>query len=112
MGELSLCFIDTVTDPMLLLGALSAGLHQRNGGSVFQILLSLISLSHFLLAVLGYKTEVTGVMVHTLVTSITCWTISTILTSLERYRQLPISARHGHGAVLLIFCTVAFMQVT
>eukprot|EP00090_Calanus_glacialis_P022325 TRINITY_DN34462_c0_g1_i1.p1 TRINITY_DN34462_c0_g1~~TRINITY_DN34462_c0_g1_i1.p1 ORF type:complete len:830 (-),score=268.04 TRINITY_DN34462_c0_g1_i1:176-2665(-) len=131
-GELSLCFIDTVTDPLLLLVALAAGLHQwrlyRKFSTpvevsnirpsklflfqiLFQILLPLISLSHFLLAVLGYKTEVTGVMVLTLVTSITCWTISTILTSLERYRQLPISARHGHGPVLLIFWTLAFMQV-
>ena len=51
----------------------------------------------YLLAVLVYKNEVTGVMVLTL--------------SLERYRQLPISARHGHGPVLLIFWTLAFMQV-
>jgi len=131
-GDLSLCFIDTVTDPLLLLVALAAGLHQwrlyRKFSTpvevsnirpsklfvfqiLFQILLPLICLSHFLLVVLGYKTEVTGVMVLTLVTSLTCWTISTILTSLERYRQLPISARHGHGPVLLIFWTLAFMQV-
>jgi len=131
-GELSLCFIDTVTDPLLLLVALAAGLHQwrlyRKFSTpvevsnirpsklfkfqvLFQILLPLICMSRFLLTLLGYKTEVTGVMVVTLVTSITCWTISTILTSLERYRQLPISARHGHGPVLLIFWTLAFMQV-
>ena len=40
-----------------------------------------------------------------------CWTVSSVLTSLERYRQLPISARHGHGPVLLVFWTLAFMQV-
>jgi len=131
-GEFSLCFIDTATDPLLLLIALAAGLHQWRlyrrfstpveVGNIrpsklfvfqllFQILLPLICLSHFLLVLLGYKAQVTGVSVLTLVTSITCWTISTILTSLERYRQLPISARHGHGPVLLIFWTLAFMQV-
>jgi len=131
-GELSLCFIDTVTDPLLLVVALAAGLHQwrlyRRFSTpvevanirpsklfvfqiLFQVLLPLICVARFLLTILGYKTELTGVMVLTLVTSITCWTISTILTSLERHRQLPISARHGHGPVLLIFWTLAFMQV-
>jgi len=131
-GEFSLCFIDTVTDPLLLLVAIAAGLHQwrlyRRFSTpvdvanirpsklfffqlLFQILLPLICLSHFLLVLLGYKVQVTGVMVLTLLTSITCWTISTTLTSLERYRQLPISARHGHGPVLLIYWTLAFMQV-
>eukprot|EP00092_Neocalanus_flemingeri_P036173 GFUD01039384.1.p1 GENE.GFUD01039384.1~~GFUD01039384.1.p1 ORF type:complete len:833 (-),score=230.22 GFUD01039384.1:183-2681(-) len=131
-GEFSLCFIDTVTDPLLLIVALAAGLHQwrlyRKFSTpvevdnirpsklfvfqlLFQILLPLICLAHFLLVVFGYKEEVTGVMVLTLVTSIACWTTSTTLTSLERYRQLPISARHGHGPVLLIFWTLAFMQV-
>lgn len=131
-GDLSLCFIDTVTDPLLLLVALAAGLHQwrlyRKFSTpvdvtnirpsklfvfqvLFQILLPLICVARFLLILLGYKNEVNGVMILTLVTSIICWTISTILTSLERYRQLPISARHGHGPVLLVFWTLAFMQV-
>jgi len=131
-GDISLCFIDTATDPLLLLVALAAGLHQwklyRRFSTpvevanirpsklfvfqiLFQILLPLASLAHFLLLVLGYKIEVTGVMILTLVTSLVCWTISTILTSLERYRQLPISPRHGHGPVLLVYWTIAFMQV-
>merc|ERR1719334_86490 len=50
-------------------------------------------------------------MILSLLTSIFCWTFSVILTSLERHRQLPISVRHGHGPVLLIFWTLAFMQV-
>ena len=59
----------------------------------------------------GYRDQVCGVQVLTLVTMVLCWTVSSVLTSLERYRQLPISARHGHGPVLLVFWTLAFMQV-
>jgi len=61
--------------------------------------------------VYGYRDQVCGVQVLTLVTMVLCWTVSSVLTSLERYRQLPISARHGHGPVLLVFWTLAFMQV-
>ena len=63
------------------------------------------------LAVYGNQEAVTGVGVFSLLTQLTCWSLSCLLTSLERYRQLPISPRQGHGPVLLIFWTLAFMQV-
>jgi len=131
-GELSLCFIDTVTDPLLLLVSVAAGLHQwrlyRRFSTpvevvnirpsklfcfqlLFQFLLPFICTARFIMALSGYNVKINGVMILTLITNFLCWIVSIILTCLERYRQLPISARHGHGPVLLIFWTLAFMQV-
>jgi len=131
-GRLSLCLIDTVTDPLLLLVAILAGLHQCRLYSRFstlhevsrlrpsllyilqillQILLPSAALTIFLLHYLGYNQEVAGVQVLSLTTSLLSWAIAAFLTRLERTRQLPISAQHGHGPVLLIFWTLAFMQV-
>ena len=131
-GNISTCFIDTVINPLLVLVATAAGLHQwrlykRFSTPVessnlrpsklfifqilFQVMLPMISLAEFLLSVYGYKDPVNGVSVFSLLTQSCCWTLSCLLTSLERYRQLPISPRHGHGPVLLVFWTLAFMQV-
>jgi len=131
-GDISSCFIDTIINPLLILVAAAAGLHQwrlykrfstpietrniRHSNLfifqiLFQLLLPTVSVAKFLLSVYGYRDQVCGVQVLTLVTMVLCWTVSSVLTSLERYRQLPISARHGHGPVLLVFWTLAFMQV-
>jgi len=131
-GNISACFIDTVINPLLILVALAAGLHQWrlykrfstpiDSGNIrpsnlfifqiiFQLLIPSVTVANFLLHVYGYHELVSGVQVFTIVTSLLCWTLSSVLTSLERYRQLPISARHGHGPVLLIFWTLAFMQI-
>ena len=157
-GELSLCLIDTATDPLILavallagpqqknkklknkdkkqnlilIVALPAGLHQlrlyRRFSTEFdsnvlpfsflyilqlalQLCLPCIAIGTLLLHTLGLHQELCGVHILSLTTSILSWTVATILTRLERTHQLPISARHGHGPVLLIFWTLAFMQV-
>ena len=131
-GNITSCFIDTVINPLLVLVAAAAGLHQwrlykRYSTPVetssirpsklfkfqilFQVLLPLICLADFLVSVFGYQLTVNGVGVFSLLTQSCCWSLSCLLTSLERYRQLPISPRHGHGPVLLVFWTLAFMQV-
>ena len=64
---------------------------------IFQLSLPLVSGGQCVVSVWGYHDQWSGVTVFTLVTMILCWSVSSVLTSLERYRQLPISARHGHG---------------
>ena len=157
-GELSLCLIDTATDPLILVVALLAGPQQKNKKLknkdkkqniivivtlltglhqlrlyrrfstefdsnvlpfsflyilqlALQLCLPCIAIGTLLLHTLGLHQELCGVHILSLTTSILSWTVATILTRLERTHQLPISARHGHGPVLLIFWTLAFMQV-
>ena len=51
---------------------------------VFQLLLPATALATVLLQVYGYRGPVCGVEVLTLVTMLLCWSISCVLTSLER----------------------------
>ena len=131
-GELSLCLIDTATNPLILAVAILAGLHQLrlyrrfsteyDGNDLpfsflyllqmaLQILLPCITIAYLLLHTLVYHQELCGVHILCLATSVLSWTVATLLTRVERTHQLPISARHGHGPVLLVFWTLAFMQV-
>ena len=131
-GELSLCLIDTATNPLILVVAILAGLHQLrlyrrfsteyDGNDLpfsllyllqmgLQLLLPCIATATLLLHTLGLHQELCGVHILSLATSVLSWTVATLLTRVERTHQLPISARHGHGPVLLIFWTLAFMQV-
>ncbi len=59
----------------------------------------------------GYARPATGLDLLNLGTGAGAWAATAVLTQLERGWQLPISARHGHGPVLLIFWTLAFIQV-
>ena len=65
---------------------------------VFQLLLPATALATVLLQVYGYRGPVCGVEVLTLVTMLLCWSVSCVLTSLERseihsYNQGVISAK-------------------
>jgi len=132
-GDFNRCFIDTVTDPVLLVVALVAGVHQfclyRNYSTPvlestlakaksccynFQVLLHLLlpvlCIGGTLVSLLGYRNPVHGVHILNLVTGTLPWIITGVLVRLERSRQLPVSARSGHGPVLLIFWGLAFIQ--
>ena len=58
---------------------------------VFQLLLPATALATVLLQVYGYRGPVCGVEVLTLVTMLLCWSVSCVLTSLERSAIHPIN---------------------
>ena len=58
---------------------------------VFQLLLPATALATVLLQVYGYQGPVCGVEVLTLVTMLLCWSVSCVLTSLERSTIDPIN---------------------
>jgi len=131
-GKVTSCFINTVTDPLLLVVSLVAGLHQYrlyshfstpfdpqliqksvlyNIQLVLHFVLPMCSIGRFVLVSVGYGEPVAGVGILNLITSTLPWISTGVLLQLERGHQLPVSARHGHGPVLLIYWTLAFMQV-
>ncbi len=83
---------------------------------VYQTCVHLLLVAHaaanYAIQVWGYSRPATGLDLLNLGTGAGAWAATAVLTQLERGWQLPISARHGHGPVLLIFWTLAFIQVT
>jgi len=132
VGHITRCFLDTLTTPLLLASILVAGVHQLRLYRRFStpldtfhlppssclyffqlllhILLPFLGIAIFLLHYLGYVHSITGVDILCLSSSVLTWPLAGWLLFLERNRQLPIAPLQGHGPVLLIFWTLAFIQ--
>jgi len=131
-GNVNICFIDTLIDPVILLVSLVGGLHQYklyyrfstplqpasinksvlyNLQWFLHVVAPLLGVGIFATSSAGYGLDVTGLGILNLITGTLPWILAGVLLGLERGRQLPVSARHGHGPVLLIYWTLALMQV-
>merc|ERR1719414_2437551 len=131
-GNVNICFIDTILDPVILFVSLVGGVHQYrlyyrfstpfqsasiNKSALYNfqwflhVVSPLLGIGIFAITSAGYELAVTGLGILNVITGTLPWILAGVLLGLERGRQLPVSARHGHGHVLLIFWTLALMQV-
>ncbi|XP_023333270.1 ATP-binding cassette sub-family B member 6, mitochondrial [Eurytemora carolleeae] len=132
-GEVHRCFLDTVTDPFLLVVSLLAGCHQYKLYSTFSTpldstnfnssylfylqlflhgFLPVINILSFITGIFGFISPVHGVDILNIITGTLPWFFTGVLLHMERGRQLPVSPTNGHGPVLLIFWTLAFMLIS
>ncbi|KAK3099268.1 hypothetical protein FSP39_001923 [Pinctada imbricata] len=128
------CFQEVVSTTILLIFMLTAGCYQcsvykksskRIGstfkptsiGLFFQVLLTLLLIAETLIHIILLDTtigtkEVFGYELYEAMAEAFVWIASLRLLFLERDRALPNSGWRGHGAVLLIFWTLAFVKET
>ena len=126
------CFIDTVASSVLfglmsIFGTFTLIIYKRFSTPVdsrikpqscffgFQIFLSILMSLQYIVK-FGLQTKVTepkqifGYMILSTVFYVCAWPISVVIIMLERKRQLPSMPTRGHGLLVLLFYTLAFVN--
>ncbi|XP_053373484.1 ATP-binding cassette sub-family B member 6-like [Mercenaria mercenaria] len=126
------CFLDTITSSILfvflfIFGCVQCSMYRKyatkidkkyvnsNFGSVLQIFLTVLlmleSLSHIITKDLMKENGgIVGVDILTFLCLFLAWSSTLKILSLERKQMLPTIPTRGHGLLLLVFWTLAFIR--